>query len=231
MGQSAGAVIVPDPLLGPAETQRFLDFELCDTGLNAVWRRTVESVVNREGATITVDLETGQSTQEFSTRLRMFLLFMNRHSNCVSTTISPTFIDHTYPAMLALVNGFNDAGAINGWRPDGPRTVAVGKAKHLFVSVDMPIRTPGPAPDILVEIVAAHRISASWYRQRVLPLVGSIGLTKIMLGIPELSTASGDRVLIQERSIFHTEREKNLSGRPGGVHFSRRLRQTAPTIV
>lgn len=204
---------------------------LPDSGLNAAWTMIVQSVTNRanhETTTITVDLAEGESAQEFSTRLRMLLLFMNRETGSVSATVSPSFQNDTYPAMLALVNGFHRSGASGDWRPDGPRAIRVGKARHLFVSVDMPVADRSPAPDTMLEIVAAHRIDASWYDQRVRPRASSPGLTIVMFGVPGMARNHGS---VFASSVFERERARNLSGRPGGVHFSRQSDWTAAAVV
>ncbi len=206
-----------------------------DNGLNPAWTRIVQSVTNRvdrETTIITVDLSEGESAQEFSTRLRMLLLFMNRETDSVSATVSPSFKNDTYPAMLALVNGFHRSGASGAWCPDGPRAIRVGKARHLFVSVDMPVADRSPSPDTLLEVVAAHRIGASWYDQRVRPRISAPGvslghapqgLTVVMFGVPGLQGNNG--------SIFERERARNLSGRIDGVHFSRQSDWTATAAV
>jgi hypothetical protein len=199
-----------------------------DNGLNAALAQIVQSVTNRDShdaTTITVDLEQGESAQDFSTRLRMLLMFMNRDKGSVSATVSPSFKDDTYPAMLALVRGFQSSGASEDWRPDGPRSIRMDNARHLFVSVDMPVADRSPSPDTLIEIVAAHRISASWYDQRVRPRAVSSGLTTVMFGVPSASDSE------YANSIFKRERSKNLSGRPGGIHFSRQLNWSATAAV
>ena len=200
-----------------------------DTDLNTAWAQIVESVTNRgrngESQVITVDLSEGESAQDFSTRLRMLLLFMNRDSGSVSATVSPSFRNDTYPAMLALAKGFQSSGASEDWRPDGPRSIRMGNAKHLFVSVDMPVADRSPSPDTLIEIVAAHKISSGWYDQRVSPRVSSIGMTTVMFGVPNSPGSE------YANSIFKRERTKNLSGRSGGIHFSRQLNWSATAAV
>ena len=196
---------------------------------NTTWTQIVESVTNRsdssESKIITVDLAKGESVQNFSTRLRMLLLFMNRDIGSISATVSPSFKDDTYPAMLALVKGFQSSGASEGWRPDGPRSIRMGNARHLFVSVDMPVVDRSQSPDTLVEIVAAHKISSSWYDQHVSPRVSSHGLTTVMFGVPNSPGSE------YANSIFKRERTKNALGRSSGIHFSRQLNWSAPAAV
>jgi len=197
--------------------------------LNIVLSHIVQVVTGQnesdESKIITVDLAKGESVQEFSTRLRMLLLFMNRNEGSVSATVSPSFQDDTYPAMLALVKGFQGSGASEDWRPDGPRSIRVGNAKHLFMSVDMPVMYRSPSPDTLIEIVAAHKISASWYDQRVSPRFASNGMTAVMFGVPNSPGSE------YAGSVFKRERTKNLAGRSGGIHFSRQLNWSTSAAV
>jgi hypothetical protein len=237
MSPAATVIVTPgssvsSELDGPVSSAKIMP-ALVETvendGLNIAWAQIVQSVTNGSGSAesrvITVDLAHDESAQDFSTRLRMLLLFMNRDNGSVSATVSPSFKNDTYPAMLALVKGFQSSGASEDWRPDGPRSIRMGNAKHLFVSVDMPVADRSPLPDTLIEIVAAHRISADWYDQRVAPRASSTGLTIVMFGVPN-SPGSG-----YANSIFKRERTKNLSGRPGGIHFSRQADWSATAAV
>ncbi|MBN4064334.1 hypothetical protein JYU04_01210 [Dehalococcoides mccartyi] len=197
--------------------------------LNTAWAHIVQCVNTRsdheESKIITVDLAKGESTQDFSTRLQMLLLFMNRESGSVSATVSPSFRDDTYPAMLALVKGFQNSGASEDWRPDGPRSIRMGNANHLFVSVDMPVMARSSSPDTLIEIISAHKINVGWYDQRVAPRVPANGMTTVMFGVPNSHGTE------YSNSIFKRERTRNLSGRSGGIHFSRQLNWSTPAAV
>lgn len=198
-------------------------------GLNAAWTHIVAAVTGRSddetSTVITVDLVEGESAQDFSTRLQMLLLFMNRDAGSVSATVSPSFKSDTYPAMLSLVRGFASAGAGEEWRPDGPRSMRVGDARHLFVSVDMPVADRSPSPNTLIEIVSADRIDSRWYDQRVALRIPTTGMTTVMFGVPNRTDAD------YATSIFKRERARNLAGRPGGVHFSRESSWPASAAV
>jgi hypothetical protein len=241
MSPTATVIITPENLFGSSEVSSLTPSHTnmmsepngvgstVDTGLNTALAQIVESVTNRgrngESQVITVDLSEGESVQDFSTRLRMLLLFMNRDSGSVSVTVSPFFRGDTYPAMLALVKGFYSSGTTEYWRPDGPRSIRMGNAKHLFVSVDMPVADRSPLPDTLIEIVAAHRVNSDWYDQRMSPRVSSIGMTTVMFGVPNSPGSE------YANSIFKRERTKNLLGRSGGIHFLRQLNWSATTAV
>ena len=162
---------------------------------------------------ITIDLTADESFVEISTRLRLLFLFINRAEFSNSATVAPSFTQDTYPAMLALVKALESAGMGEDWSPDGARSIRIGKTKHLFVSVDMPIKDRSPSPDKFLEIIQSHQIDVSWYDQCVYPRASAPGLTTVMFGVPDNSDPQ------YSTSIFKRERLRNLSGRPGGTHF------------
>ena len=162
---------------------------------------------------ITIDLTSDESIVEISARLRLLFMFMNRAQVSNSATVAPSFTQDTYPAMLALVKALESAGMGEDWSPDGARSIRIGKTKHLFVSVDMPIKDRSPSPDKFLEIIQSHQIDVSWYDQCVYPRASAPGLTTVMFGVPDNSDPQ------YSTSIFKRERLRNLSGRPGGTHF------------
>jgi len=183
------------------------------------WAEVVLSNVSDHESTesgariITIDLTADESFVEISTRLRLLFLFINRAEFSNSATVAPSFTQDTYPAMLALVKALESAGMGEDWSPDGARSIRIGKTKHLFVSVDMPIKDRSPSPDKFLEIIQSHQIDVSWYDQCVYPRASAPGLTTVMFGVPDNSDPQ------YSTSIFKRERLRNLSGRPGGTHF------------
>ena len=183
------------------------------------WAQVVLSIANRNTSSesvsriITVDLTSDESIVEISARLRLLFLFINRGQVSNSASVAPCFAQDTYPAMLALVKTLEGAGMGEDWSPDGARSIRIGKAKHLFVSVDMPIADQSPSPDTFLEIIQSHQIDVSWYDQCVYPRASTPGLTTVMFGVPDNSDPH------YSTSIFKRERLRNLSGRPGGTHF------------
>ena len=187
------------------------------------WAEVVLSNVSDHESTesgariITIDLTADESFVEISTRLRLLFLFINRAEFSNSATVAPSFTQDTFPAMLALVKALESAGMGEDWSPDGARSIRIGKTKHLFVSVDMPIKDRSPSPDKFLEIIQSHQIDVSWYDQCVYPRASAPGLTTVMFGVPDNSDPQ------YSTSIFKRERLRNLSGRPGGMHFSSQL--------
>ena len=162
---------------------------------------------------ITIDLTSDESIVEISARLRLLFMFMNRAQVSNSATVAPFFKRDTYPAMLALVQALEGAGLGEDWSPYGARSIRMGRTKHLFVSIDMPIADRSSSPDTFLEIIQSHQIDASWYDQCVYPRASASELTTVMFGVPDNSDPQ------YSTSIFKRERLRNLSGRPGGTHF------------
>ena len=162
---------------------------------------------------ITVDVPEGKSAEDLSTKLQILLLYMNRDRSSISATVSPSFKADTYPKMLSLVSGLENAGFSDIWRSDGPRSIRVGMACHIFVSVDMPLVDHSPSPDTLIEVVAADRIGSHWYDKFVSPRIALTGMTVVMFGTPN------DSSFQYSNSIFRRERIRNIRGRSGGFHF------------
>tara|TARA_B100000959_G_scaffold82593_1_gene87984 strand:+ start:2392 stop:3084 length:693 start_codon:yes stop_codon:yes gene_type:complete len=195
------------------------------------WAEVVLSNVSDHESTesgariITIDLTADESFVEISTRLRLLFLFINRAEFSNSATVAPSFTQDTYPAMLALVKALESAGMGEDWSPDGARSIRIGKTKHLFVSVDMPIKDRSPSPDKFLEIIQSHQIDVSWYDQCVYPRASAPGLTTVMFGVPDNSDPQ------YSTSIFKRERLRNLSGRPGGTHFFSQQRCSVSAAV
>ena len=148
-------------------------------------RALLKSVTAREGATFTVDVHDAAAVTDLISGLRSWLLVVGAGTGVASATVSPRFLDETYPAMLALVRELERSGAT--WRPSGPRTVQVGEAKHVFVSRDRPVAGRTPNPDGIIEVVGAHNIDRDWYYERVSPRCQAPGLTRVFYGQPGVS--------------------------------------------
>ena len=185
--------------------------------ISDLWRSIFTTMVvgptDHVSQVITVDVPEGKSAQDVLTELQILLLYMNRGRSSISATVSPSFKADTYPKMLSLVSGLENAGFNEMWCTDGPRSIRVGMACHVFVSVDMPVADHSPTPDTLIEVVDADRIGSHWYDKYVNPRVALTGMSVVLFGTPN------DSSLEYSNSIFKRERIRNIGGRSGGFHF------------
>ena len=132
-------------------------------------RRILQSALSSEGGSFVVRCRSTRRATEFATPMRSLLLALNSGFGGISATVSPALLLHTYPAMDALVNELEGSGAGELWQPIGERSLAIGDAKHIFVSVDTPVidSAHNSIPTVLVEVVGAHMISAEWFENVV----------------------------------------------------------------
>ena len=133
-------------------------------------------------ATFTIEADSVHAVTEFASPLRQFLLMSGRLSGGVSATVAPHFSEETYPALLQLVSRLDSSGASDLWRPDGGRTLAVGDARHIFISADMPVAERTQRPDRLLEIVAAHHVPNQWFQSRVAPRLVEDSVVRVFYG-------------------------------------------------
>ncbi len=153
-------------------------------GATAAGQAITTALISRAQATFTVQTDSIPAITGFATPLRLFLLMAGKASGGVSAAIAPHFSEETYPALLDLVGRLDGSGASDLWRPDGSRTVALGDAKQMFISADMPVVERSMSPDRLVELVAAHRIPGDWYRSRVAARLTKVSPVRVFYGMP-----------------------------------------------
>ena len=182
-------------------------------------RALLKSVSAREGATFTVDVQNAAAVTDLITGLRSWLMVVGAGTGVASATVSPTFLGETFPAMLALVRELERAAGGSGvtWQPSGPRTIQVGRAKHVFVSRDRPVAGKTPNPDGIVEVVDAQHIDRDWFFERVSPRCQAPGLTHVFYGMPGV-----------QGSIYEEIRNKSVSSAGEGGprrHFDLRVSQ------
>lgn len=184
--------------------------------LNEPGPALMAALLSHSPATFTIETGATDSVRavtEFASPLRLFLLMAGRASGGVSATVAPHFSEETYPALLDLVGRLNGSGASDLWRPDGARTLAVGSARHMFISADMPVVERSARPDRFLEVVAAHRLQADWYRSRVAPRPVSGSMVRVFYGrrgVAGSAFAAADAEAMAEEAMTGERRRFSL---------------------
>ncbi len=147
-------------------------------------QRIMQSAMSHERESFAVKSRSVSHATDFATPVRSMLLTLSSGFGGINVTISPSLNLNTWPAMDALVAALDEAGAGELWQPIGERSIAIGAARHLFVSVDNPIRDDATVvfPNILVEVVGAHLIEPSWFDRIVAPRCRDEALTFVFYG-------------------------------------------------
>ena len=165
-------------------------------------QRIMQSAMSNERDTIAVKCRSVSQATDFATPMRSMLLTLTSGFGGISVTVSPSLNLNTWPAMDSLVSALEEAGAGELWQPVGERSVAVGAARHVFVSVDNPIRDDSARvfPNVLVEVVGAHMIDPEWFDRTVAPRCGDEALTFVYYGQTGFAGSLFERAL-EERQL------------------------------
>ncbi len=147
-------------------------------------QRIMQSAASQGFGSFAVKCRSVTHATDFSTPMRSMLLTLSSAFGGMSATISPSLNLHTWPAMDMLVAALAKSGAEELWQPIGERSISVGAARHIFVSVDNPVRDDATNvfPSLLVEIVGAHLIDPEWFDRVVAPRCRDEALTFVYYG-------------------------------------------------
>ncbi len=147
-------------------------------------QRIMQSAVSDDGESFAVKCRAVSLATDFATPMRSMLLTLSSAFGGISVTVSPSLNLNTWPAMDQLVSALEEAGAGELWQPVGERSIAVGAARHVFVSVDNPIRDDSTRvfPNMLIEVVGAHMIDPDWFDRIVAPRCLDESLTFVFYG-------------------------------------------------
>lgn len=147
-------------------------------------QRIMQSAVSSEREIFAVQCRSVRHATDFATPMRSMLLTLSSAFGGISATVSPSLNLNTWPAMDQLVSALEKAGAGEFWQPVGERSIAVGAARHVFVSIDNPIRDDSTRvfPNLLIEVVGAHMIDPEWFDRIVAPRCQDEALTFAFYG-------------------------------------------------
>ncbi len=147
-------------------------------------QKIMQAAMSRERVSFAVKSPSVSHATDFATPIRSMLLTLASGFGGINVTVSPSLNLNTWPAMDALVAALEESGAGELWQPIGERSIAIGAARHLFVSVDNPIRDDATVvfPNVLVEVVGAHLIDPEWFDRIVAPRCRNEALTFVFYG-------------------------------------------------
>lgn len=177
-------------------------------GADEFSRAVIDSVVSKRGDTLSISVRSEAEAIEISTRIELLLMTVGMGSGSVSARVSPSFLEHTYPAMRSLTEALDDAGLSGMWTSAGGRSIRLVESWQMFISVDTPSGEEVPGmpdrPDTLLEVVAADRIPTDWFRTRVAPRASARGLTTVFYSTSSRSSNGHE-------SLFDRVRRSNLT--------------------
>ena len=172
------------------------------TDTHELGQRIMSSAMSNERETFAIKCRSVSHATQFATPMRSILLALTSGFGSISLTISPSLNLNTWPAMDRLVAALEQAGAGDVWQLVGERSIGLGAARNLFLSVDNPIQptqddSTRVFPNLLVEVVGAHLIDPNWFDRIVEPRCRDLALTFVFYGQAGHSGSLFERALQQ----------------------------------
>ena len=168
-----------------------------------VARAVLDSVFNRRGLTISVEMARQGGKNELSAQLEAFLLVANMLRSVDAVKCAPTFEPQCRISMRRLWMRLGEFGlAAVSTRQQG-RAITVGKARQLFLSAEPESNVVGHTAHVLLEVDEAQDVDAEKFDKEFRPMAASTGATTVLYG-----TAWDDRTLLERTKQANLEAER-----------------------
>ena len=166
-------------------------------------RAVLDSVFNRRGLTISVEMARQGGKNELSAQLEAFLLVANMLRDVESVKCAPTLEPQCRISMRRLWARLGELGlAAISTRQQG-RAISVGKARQLFLSAERESNVVGHTAQVLLEVDEAQDVDAEKFDKEFRPMAASTGATTVLYG-----TAWDDRTLLERTKHANLEAER-----------------------
>ena len=166
-------------------------------------RAILDSVFNRRGLTISVEMARQAGKNELSAQLEAFLLTANMLRSADAVKCAPTFEPQCRISMRRLWSRLLEAGLAAVCAREEGRAVRVGRARQLFLSAEPESNVVGHTAHILLEVDEAQDVDADKFDKEFRPMAAAAGATTVLYG-----TAWDDRTLLERTKQSNLESER-----------------------
>ena len=168
-----------------------------------VARAVLNSILNRRGLTISVEIARQGGKNELSAHLELLLLtlYMAQGGNLIKC--SPTFKPQTIISMSRLKDRLDDFGFNGLYRPQMGYIIQLGEARAVFLSAEESSSVVGHTAEILLEIDESQDVSKEKYTKEFRPMGSATNATCVHYG-----TTWDDSTLLEEIKQGNLELEK-----------------------
>ncbi len=165
-------------------------------------RAITDSVFNRRGHTITVEVARQGGKNELSAQLELLLLTLaaTRHEELVKC--APTFhpqLRISIRRLWRLVTG----GGLTNLAAMEPSAIRVGKSRIFFLSAEPAANVVGHTASLLLEVDEAQSVDEEKFDREFRPMGATTHVTTVMYG-----TAWDDRTLLERTKRHNLELER-----------------------
>jgi hypothetical protein len=166
-------------------------------------RAVLESIENRRGLTISVEIARQGGKNELSAHIGVLLLTMFMALGGSAVKCSPTFKPQTVISMMRLKQRLDDFGYEGIWEAEMGYIIRLGSARQVFLSAEESSSVVGHTADILLEIDESQDVGKDKYTRDFRPMASSTNATTVHYGTPW-----DDATLLEEVGQLNLELEK-----------------------
>ena len=168
-----------------------------------VAKAVIDSVQNRKGLTLSVEIARQGGKNELSAHLEVLLLTLYMASGGNLVKCSPTFKPQTIISMQRLKERLDEFGFGGIYHTEMGYIITLGAAKQIFLSAEESSSVVGHTADILLEVDESQDVAKEKYTKEFRPMGSSTNATTIHYG-----TTWDDATLLEEIKQTNIELER-----------------------
>ena len=162
-----------------------------------VGRAVLDSVLNRNGLTFTVEIARQGGKNELSAQLETLLLTLHMLKGGSGVKCAPTFAPQALISMERLRARLSEAGYGDHVRTEHGYLVRLGRAQQRFYSAEPSANVVGATADLLLEVDEAQDVDPEKYQKEFRPMGASANATTVLYGTPW----DGESLLEQQKQV------------------------------
>jgi len=166
-------------------------------------RAIMDSVFNRRGLTISIEMARQGGKNELSAQMEAFLLTANMLRSADAVKCAPTFQPQCRISMRRLWSRLTEAGLRDVCAREEGRAIRVGRARQLFLSAEPESNVVGHTAHVLLEVDEAQDVDADKFDKEFRPMAATTGATTVLYG-----TAWDDRTLLERTKQANLEAQR-----------------------
>lgn len=165
-------------------------------------RAILQSVRDRAGRTITVEIARQGGKNELSAQIELLLLALNASRDAEAVKCAPTFRPQLSISRLRLWKRIGQLG-LDFIAAREPNAVRVGRARVFFLSAEPAANVVGHTASLLLEVDEAQGVDPDKFDRDFRPMAATANATTIYYG-----TAWDDRTLLERAKQANLEAER-----------------------
>ncbi len=180
----------------PPQVPRLRPYQ-CEAG-----RAILDSVFNRRGRTITVEIARQGGKNELSAQIELLLLATAAGRDTDAVKCAPTFRPQLRVSMRRLWNRLAQSGLTRLAKME-PNSVTLGDARVLFLSAEPAANVVGHTAGLLLEVDETQDVDAEKFDREFRPMAATANATTVLYG-----TAWDDSTLLERAKQTNLEAER-----------------------